>query len=188
MNYPSRKVCSYFGYAGAVVFFISWFTAVLLDGTWTFGTNTLSDLGISDKLGAVIAFNLFACICSASLWLVEVIGIIRTESGVGRLYGILAACAMVTLICIGIFNKGMGTIHLVFAWSYLALVVGSMIVACFSRFFRRKVTAIVTVVMILMCPVVFVILPFPGFEATASAFAVIWSAMLAWAYGSYKGE
>lgn len=184
MDYLSKKTCSYFGYAGSVLFFVSWGLAIFLDGSWTFGTNTLSDLGISDNLGSVIMFNLFSCIGCSILWMTEVIGIINSETGVGRIYGILTACAMVTLFCIGVFNKGMGTIHLVFAWSYLGLVVSSMVFACFSRFFRRKVTIAVTAVMILLCPVVFMVLPFPGFEATASALAVVWSAMLAWAYGT----
>lgn len=49
MNLTGIKRSTYVLFVGIVVFAICWIAAVLIDGTWVFGVNTMSELGISDS-------------------------------------------------------------------------------------------------------------------------------------------
>ncbi|MCL2711848.1 MAG: DUF998 domain-containing protein [Methanomassiliicoccaceae archaeon] len=96
------------GISAAVIFLFTWFTASMYDPAWVFGTNYLSDLGVSDYQTAAELFN-FGCIISGILFTVFGLGIlISPKKGLAGIdAGLFAVFGGILISLVGIITKDM---------------------------------------------------------------------------------
>jgi hypothetical membrane protein len=123
-----RRLGATFGLIGAMAFAVLWTLAVIEDGSWVFGVDTLSELGRIDGGGRDL-FNA-GVILSSLLWLpfayVLLLAIPRTWLGrVGAVMFLLSAFA---LLAIGLFPIDTGTPHTVASWTFFILSLSSLLV------------------------------------------------------------
>ena len=88
------------GLVGIIIFSICWICAVILDGTWVFGENMVSDLGVSDT-DAKYFFN-YGCIAAGII--IYVYGILTAyfnKLTLDRVCYVLIAIAGMFLIGVG---------------------------------------------------------------------------------------
>ncbi|MCQ2085252.1 MAG: hypothetical protein MJZ21_03795, partial [archaeon] len=107
----TRKQIALLGYIAAIIFFGCWGLGIILDGSWTYGSNALSDLGVSDSTAAAMLFNLGVCIISSIVWTLEMIGIFRLGDGLCKMYALFTIVSMVFLFLVGVFNESYGELH-----------------------------------------------------------------------------
>lgn len=53
----TAKGAAYVGLFSVFFFSIAWIIGVMIDGTWVFGENMVSELSVSEEVGAIIAFT-----------------------------------------------------------------------------------------------------------------------------------
>jgi hypothetical membrane protein len=96
------------GITAALVFLFTWFTAAMYDPEWVFGTDYLSDLGVS---GYSVAANLFniGCLSSGILFTIFGIGIlVGPRKGVADIdAGLFAIGGGILISLVGIVTEGM---------------------------------------------------------------------------------
>ena len=84
------------------VFGLSWYVAALSDPAWVFGTNYLSDLGVSDVWTSKMFFNL-GCLFAGTLFMWFGLGLLISKAKkLERAAGLLAVIAGLTMAMIGI--------------------------------------------------------------------------------------
>ncbi|MDR2866279.1 MAG: DUF998 domain-containing protein [Methanomassiliicoccaceae archaeon] len=103
------------GLLAVFVFLLSWYTAAMSDPAWIFGTNYLSDLGVSANETACLFFNGGCIIGGALLALFGVLIIISNKELAGQLAGPLALLAGVSMALVGVFPEDAGDIHVILA-------------------------------------------------------------------------
>lgn len=103
-----------------IVFSVSWYTAAMLDADWVFGTNYLSELGVSEVKSAGMFFN-GGCIVAGLLFAVFGIGLtVSKKSGLGQTAGLLATVAGMAMAMVGVFPMDTN-IHTPVAYAAFAL-------------------------------------------------------------------
>lgn len=136
------------GLVGIIIFSICWICAVILDGTWVFGENMVSDLGVSDT-DAKYFFN-YGCIAAGII--IYVYGILTAyfnKLTLDRVCYVLIAIAGMFLIGVGTFTEDLGWPHNLCAYSLFIAVFISAILRIILDFINRdRVFAIVTAVLI----------------------------------------
>ncbi|MCQ2085253.1 MAG: hypothetical protein MJZ21_03800 [archaeon] len=183
----NRSNVAYLGFAAAAMFLIGWALSAYLNGSWDYGVNTLSSLGYTGQPLARIMFNWTGCIAAAILWGIEMIWITKHETGRVRTYAIVTLVSLVFLAGIGIVDGRYGRIHLFVSFGYMGITGAAMIVSTFTKFFRsRKIFAGYTGVMIVFDVICYFTLNFELFEANAVLLAILWSAMISYAYRDYS--
>lgn len=114
--------------AGAAVFAVLWVSAVSLDGSWTFGEDTLSELGRMGGGGRDL-FN-SGVIVSALIWIPFALALYRS---LGISISTRFACALfllaaLALLCIGLFPIDSGTPHTIASWTFFIVAMCSLLV------------------------------------------------------------
>ena len=162
------------GLVGIIIFSICWICAVILDGTWIFGENMVSDLGVSDT-DAKYFFN-YGCIAAGII--IYVYGILTAyfnKSTLDRVCYILIAIAGMFLIGVGTFTEDLGWPHNLCAYSLFIAVFISAILRIILDFINRdRVFAAVTAVLIISTIIVAATQTFPFLEAFAIIIILIW--------------
>ncbi len=162
------------GLVGIIIFSICWICAVILDGTWVFGENMVSDLGVSDT-DAKYFFN-YGCIAAGII--IYVYGILTAyfnKSTLDRVCYVLIAIAGMFLIGVGTFTEDLGWPHNLCAYSLFIAVFISAILKIILDFINRdRVFAAVTAVLIISTIIVAATQTFPFLEAFAIIIILIW--------------
>jgi hypothetical membrane protein len=116
-----------------IVFGASWYTSALSDPAWVFGTNYLSDLGVSDVWAANVFFNM-GCLLAGILFVWFGLGLFLSKaSRLERIAGILAVVAGVSMSMIGIIVEGQD-LHVYLAYAAFGVGFLSLIVLAISDF------------------------------------------------------
>jgi len=123
-----RRFGAAFGLIGAMTFAILWSLAVMEDGTWVFGVDTLSELGRTEGGGKDI-FNA-GVILSSLLWLpfAYVLTLAMPKTLIGRIGCAMFVISAFALLAIGLFPIDTGTPHTVASWSFFALALISLLI------------------------------------------------------------
>lgn len=133
------------GSLGTLAFAAFWSLAALMDGSWVFGVDALSDLG-GDSPGRCF-FNTGA-ILSGLLLVVFCLGLARILiRGTLAMIGTrMLAASAIALMGIGVFPETSGEIHLYLSWTFFILAMVSLLLlvrpALRSEVFRRMGAAI----------------------------------------------
>ena len=105
------------GLLAAIVFALCWYTAALSDPAWVFGTNYLSDLGVSDYENAHRFFNI-GCLVTGILFVLFGAGLIASKRDrVSLTAGALAVVSGVCVSLIGIVTSDAGDPHAYIAYA-----------------------------------------------------------------------
>lgn len=115
------------GLLGALAFALLWSWAVVADGSWQFGVDTLSELGRIGRGGRDI-FN-FGVILASLLWLPFALGLMKMlpSSWLSRIGGSLFLVSAAFLFAIGIFPIDSGTPHTVASWAFFITALVSLL-------------------------------------------------------------
>lgn len=162
------------GLVGIIIFSICWICAVILDGTWVFGENMVSDLGVSDT-DAKYFFN-YGCIAAGII--IYVYGILTAyfnKSTLDRICYVLIAIAGMFLIGVGTFTEDLGWPHNLCAYSlFIAVFISAILRIILDLINRDRVFAAVTSVLIISTIIVAATQTFPFLEAFAIIIILIW--------------
>ncbi|MGI6472733.1 MAG: DUF998 domain-containing protein [Candidatus Methanomethylophilaceae archaeon] len=150
-------------YIGILFFAVCWIAGALIDRSWIFGVNTMSELGISDTF----AKYLFFAGCVVTGVCISLYGYMegRETETVLKKYAFCALIpAGVFLIGVGVFTMDYGILHSIFTWLFFGTLYIIMIIyMIYSRRRRNCHVAILTfailvtgVVLIALTPLAFV--------------------------------
>lgn len=163
------------GILGAVFFTIVWTAAVIVDGHWTFGEETLSALG-GDRPGAVI-FNL-GVITEGLLGLLFSIGFYRLNDGLlHRAGSAVLVLSTVFLIAVGIFPVTTGALHDISSYAFFGLALLALLLLIFPLKNQRSFGVLgagLTVVLVIISLSFLFTSPIPLTEAVAVICLLIW--------------
>ena len=119
------------GLFAVIIFALCWFTAALSDPTWVFGTNYLSDLGVSDYEHAHELFN-GGCLAAGILFALLGVGLIAVKRDSLELAaGVIAIISGISISLIGIVTSNDGNMHAYIA--YTAFGTGFMCLMLLTR-------------------------------------------------------
>ncbi|MCG7844717.1 MAG: DUF998 domain-containing protein [Methanomassiliicoccales archaeon] len=113
------------GIVGAVAFSVLWAAAILADGHWLFGTETLSELG---------GFRPGRCFFNTGVMVMGIMVIplgaaLYSELGhgmMGRISTAMFSISGVLLVGIGLFPINTGAPHTFFSWAFFSVVIVSL--------------------------------------------------------------
>lgn len=135
MRFSEFDRSSYILYVGIFFFAVCWIAGALIDRSWTFGVNTMSELGISDTF----ARYLFLAGCIVAGLSVSLYGYLesRETKTVLKQYSLYALIlAGIFLVGVGIFTMDYGIVHSIFAWLFFGTLYIVMII--YLVYLRRK--------------------------------------------------
>lgn len=164
------------GIFAAFAFAVVLAVAVLGDAAWTFGDNTLSDLGSSDVQMSADLFN-YGCIVCGIIFAIVGLGKAVCELGANRASGCLLAISAVFLFLIGIVHNdfGNGNTHFiiaVLAFAFLAFSAIASAVGDEKDGFRLN--AALTSILILVAIGYAIGSSMPAAEVVTVACAIVW--------------
>jgi hypothetical protein len=109
------------GLLAAIVFAVCWYTAAVSDTTWMFGTNYLSDLGVSDYRNAELFFNA-GCLITGVLFVLFGAGLlISKKDELTTAAGVVAVISGICVSLIGIVTEDAGAAHSYIAYAAFGL-------------------------------------------------------------------
>lgn len=159
-----------------VFFIVMWTASAITDGTWTFGNNTLSELGISNNPVSAVLFNT-GCILTGLV--VAISGVIRYKCGERKIISALFTLDGTLLLLIGVFTLDVLPVHMTVAISFCVV---SLLLATHTAgalFLKRRhwlaVPLAVGVIFDLVC---LIALSFPLAEALVIISSFIWFELL----------
>ena len=130
MKVPELKVFAYLAFIMPVFFAVMWIMSATIDGHWTFGVNSLSDMGISDNAVSAFLFN-FACIFTGLFGAVIGFGSVAYGRRTIKTAGILYIISMLFLSLVGVFTLH-SPLHFFVASSYGVFITLSLLVTSVS--------------------------------------------------------
>jgi len=165
---------AWFGMIGVAVFIMVWLCAAAADTTWQFGTNTLSEFGVS-KTDASLYFN-YGCMIT---------GILVAAFGAGRaLYaknighsagGVLLVLGGAALALVGVYTMDDGDIHKYVAVSAALFIFLSMIAMAAGNWYaNRKALAGIGIVFVFLLIAMCMSYEVAKLEAYGIIIAMIW--------------
>ena len=168
---------TFIGLLGIAVFSLCWLCAVLIDSSWTFGTNMVSDLGVSDTYARYF-FNYGSIIAGVLLCAYGLLSTYYSKPVFERISYLLISLAGAFLIGVGSFTENTGWPHNLSAYSLFILSALSAIIRMFIDLKHRDfVPAAITFLLIVSTVAVAYVETFPFLEAFAIIILLIWLTM-----------
>lgn len=165
------------GFTGAAFFGLMWVIAGLIDPSWVFGTNMVSDLGVSFT-DAKYYFN-YGSFISGILIMVAGIGIISLRKGAMSLAGGAIALAGVFLALVGLFPLDTGAPHEFFGISLFVMGVSGIILSTVDYWIKGRVLfGGFTLMMLVVMVAVFLTESLAYAEGIAVVCLLIWLIMM----------
>lgn len=166
------------GLLGIAVFSICWICAIISNGTWVFGENMVSDLGVSDT-NAQYFFNYG---CAAAGMIIYIYGILTAYFNrlmLDRVSYVLIALAGMFLIGVGTFTEDLGWPHNLCAYSlFIAVAISAIIRLVLDLLHKDAISAAVTAVLIAAVVIIAITQTFPFLEAFAIIVILVWIALV----------
>ena len=168
---------TFIGLLGIAVFSLCWLCAVLIDSSWTFGTNMVSDLGVSDTYARYF-FNYGSIIAGVLLCAYGLLSTYYSKPVFERISYLLISLAGAFLIGVGSFTENTGWPHNLSAYSLFILAALSAIIRMFIDLKHRDfVPAAITFLLIVSTVAVAYVETFPFLVAFAIIILLIWLTM-----------
>jgi len=168
------------GLLGALMFAFMWSAAVVVDGHWILGQETLSELG-GDRPGRVF-FNA-GVITEGILALLFSTGIYRLMKSdhLGRLGSIILFAGSVALIGVGVFPITAGMPHTVATYAFFGLILVALIVLIIPILYHPVLGekgGILTIASLILSLTFLFTASLPLTEAVAVTCLLIWSSII----------
>lgn len=173
---PELKVFACLALIMPVIFAGMWILSATIDGNWTFGVNSLSDMGISENEMSAFLFN-YGCFVSGLAGFFVGIGTFVYGKRTLRIGGLIAAVGFIFLLLVGIFTLNTFHMHKFVATTFGELVFISVVVSSVSDF---KVSWYLYFDILLIIGMVAAVKtqPFAVWEAITVIGTMIWNLML----------
>lgn len=169
------------GFACSIIFIVLWIVSAAVSGTWQFGHNSLSDLGVCGVSVSEVLFN-YGCVLTGFLGILMGFGIFSNETGWMRLCGIATLVSGTILTLIGVINESYG-IHMIISGAYGVSAAICMALSGFGDFAAgRRRYMLVSLVLLLICGAMNVTQNFETFEAVAISCILTWILVQSWKY------
>ena len=175
MKVPELKMFACLAFVMPVFFSVMWIMSATIDGQWTFGVNSLSDMGISENAVSAFLFN-FACIFTGLFGAVIGFGSVAYGKRTIKAGGILYIISMIFLSFVGVFTLH-SSLHFFVASTYgvffaLSVVVSSVSDWKLSWYFYFDAVFIVAGLIIVFTQV------FAMWEAIMVIAAMVWTLVI----------
>ena len=172
-TFTRARRASYLGIFSVLVFAISWIVAVTLDGSWAYGVNMVSDLGVSSSLGARIAF-LIGCVGGGIGFMGYGYSVMRSCSRpLVKLAYALCILSGFCLIGVGLFNETT-VFHYPFALSLGGFAIAAIIISIVDDLIQHKHESALKTVLISLVFIISLVGSRPFAEATAIIALLTW--------------
>ncbi|MBQ7701195.1 MAG: DUF998 domain-containing protein [Candidatus Methanomethylophilaceae archaeon] len=157
-----------------ISFMALWIAAVVIDGNWVLGENTLSDLGVCGNDAAELCFN-GGCAIAGLLAVIFALGLIE-KKGVWRVCGACMAIAGVMLIGVGIVSLHYNNAHFIDASTHGVFAAITMLLSLAGDWKEgnKKMVAI-TSVLVIACVIVTLTQKFEVYEPYAVVTVMVWA-------------
>ena len=175
MKFPELKAIAALTFIMPIFFAVMWVSSAAVDGSWTFGVNSLSDMGISDNAVSAFLFN-FGCIVTGISGIVIGLGLFAYGKRTVRVSGILYIVSMFFLALVGVFTLDNYPMHSFVASSFGLTMYISIIVSSVSDW-RLSWYLYFDVVFITTTSIIVATQPFPMWEALLTIASMIWIAI-----------
>lgn len=131
------RYCALIGFIGAVVFSLMWTSAVVVDGNWVLGEETLSELG-GDRPGSIY-FN-SGVIVTGVMGLIFAIGLYALMDGrlLGQIGAVVAMVGAIALIGVGVFPITTGDYHTFFSYAFFGIMLVSLLLLAYPIWKERR--------------------------------------------------
>ncbi|MBI0583235.1 MAG: DUF998 domain-containing protein [Methanomassiliicoccus sp.] len=180
-RFLSPRLGALAGLTASVAFALLWIAAAYLDGGWTLGKMTLSELGDRSRPGAQL-FNT-AAVLAGALGLLFSAGLYRvlSTSTLGKMSAAAMGLASVLLIGVGLFPIDTGSAHTAFSYAFFITAAAAMaliiVPAWRSHVLHRSIGAL-TPVLLGIGIIGVATLEFPAAEALAVSLLLLWMALV----------
>ena len=172
-RFTKAKRASYWGIFSVLVFSISWIVAVALDGSWAYGVNMVSDLGVSASLGARIAFFI-GCVVGGLGFMAYGYSVIKSCSRpLVKLAYLLSMLGGLCLVGVGLFNEAT-IFHYPFALSLGGLAIAAIIISVADDLIQHKNESALKTGLISIVFIISLVGSIPFAEATAIIALMTW--------------
>ena len=130
MRFPELRIIGYIAIVAPLLFVTLWISSATIDGSWQFGVNSLSDMGISDNAVSAFLFN-FGCMITGVLGMIVGAGLIVYGKRTLKVGGAVYIIGMLFLSLVGVFTLDNYDMHRFVATSFsvasgLAIVISSV--------------------------------------------------------------
>ena len=152
------------------VFALFWFFAAMNDPSWIFGTNYLSDLGVSDSQMTYRFFNAGCVIAGAFFAIFGAAVVLTKKKKINGAAGTMAVISGIMIALIGVVTEDVGDPHVLIAMSGFGLALLSLVLFAVNDWREGlKELAVITPIWILIALVSYFILGTPGIESVGFA-------------------
>ena len=174
-TFTKARRAAYLGLLSVIVFSVSWITGVVLDGTWAYGINYLSDLGVSPVFGARVAFTV-GCISAGIGFVAYGYSVMKTcPRFLVKLTYLLSIVCGICLIGVGTFNEGT-LLHYPFALTLGGFAIAAILISIGDDLIEHKHESALKTVLIFLVFIISLV----GTRQFAEATAVI--ALMTWVF------
>ena len=174
-TFTKSRRAAYLGLLSVLVFSVSWIVGVILDGTWAYGINYLSDLGVSPVFGARVAFTV-GCIAAGVGFIAYSYSVMKTcPRPLVKLTYLLSIVCGICLIGVGTFNEGT-LLHYPFALTLGGFAIAAIMISIGDDLVERKHESALKTALIFLVFVISLV----GTRQFAEATAVI--ALMTWVF------
>lgn len=173
MDLSKIERSTYILFTGIVVFAICWISAVLIDGTWVFGVNTMSELGISDTFAKYLF--LIGCV-AAGLCMISYGAqmALKTDVMLSRVFFHIFQIAGFSLAGVGIFTMDT-SLHGFFTILFFTLICIIMIFhAIYTVLQKNYPLSLISIGIIVSGAVLIVLTPIAFIEPIFVILFMIW--------------
>jgi len=176
MRFPELRIIGYIAIAAPLLFVTLWISSATIDGSWQFGVNSLSDMGISDNAVSAFLFN-FGCMITGILGMVAGAGMVVYGKRTLRAGGAMYIIGMLFLSLVGVFTLDNYDMHRFVATTF-SVMSGLAIVVSSVSDWKVSWYLYADIVLIGFSVVVFVTTQFEMWEPLITIASMIWALIL----------
>lgn len=172
MRFPELKMFGYIAMAAPVLFVVVWMMSAAFDGSWRFGVNSLSDLGISDNAVSAFLFN-FGCMTTGILGMIVGFGLFEYGRRTLKVGGVIYIIGMLFLSLVGVFTLDTYDAHY-FVASTFSLIIGVGVFVSSLSDWKVSWYLYADVVLMAFTAIIVLVTPFETWEPVATITSMIW--------------
>ena len=172
MRFPELKMFGYIAMAAPVLFVVVWMMSAAFDGSWWFGVNSLSDLGISDNAVSAFLFN-FGCMTTGILGMIVGFGLFEYGRRTLKVGGVIYIIGMLFLSLVGVFTLDTYDAHY-FVASTSSLIIGVGVFVSSLSDWKVSWYLYADVVLMAFTAIIVLVTPFETWEPVATITSIIW--------------
>ena len=172
MQFPELKYFGYAAIAASIVFPIMWIVSATTDGSWTFGVNSLSDMGISDNAFSAFMFNSGCMITGLFGMAVGLAAFVYGKKTI-RYGSLLYMFSMLSLFFVGVFTLRTD-MHYVVATLFFVVCGISIIVISVSDY-KVSWYLYTDIILVAIMAITMMTLKFEVWEPIYTICSIIWT-------------